>query len=61
MHWGNWEYGAYSGLNWFMLPWFGLNTNYHITVKELIPIMIAGTIWGGHCGVVPQSLPNAII
>ena len=52
---GNWGCGAYSGSNWFMLPWSGLNTNYHITVKELIPIAIAGAIWG------PQSSPNATI
>ena len=38
--------GAYSGPNWYMLPWSGLNTSYHITVKELIPIIIAGAIWG---------------
>ena len=29
-----------------MLPWSSLNANYHITVKELIPIVIAGAIWG---------------
>ena len=42
---GNWGCGAYSGTNWFMLPWSGLIANYHITVKELIPIVIAGAIW----------------
>ena len=43
---GNWGCGAYSSTNWFMLPWSGLNAHYHITVKELIPIVIAGAIWG---------------
>jgi hypothetical protein len=43
---GNWGCGAYYGSNWFMLPWSGLYTDYHITVKELIPIVIAGSIWG---------------
>ena len=37
---GNWGCGAYSRSSWFMLPWSGFNTNYHITVKELIPIVM---------------------
>ena len=45
---GNWGCGAYSGTNWFMLPWSGSNTDYHITVKELIPIVITGgPMWHG--------------
>ena len=43
---GNWGCGAYYCSNWFMLPWSGLNATYHITLKELIPIVIAGVIWG---------------
>ena len=43
---GNWGCGAYSETNWFMLPWSGLIANYHITMKELIPIVVAGAIWG---------------
>ena len=43
---GNWGCGAYSGPHWFMLPWTGSITDYHITVKELIPIVIAGAVWG---------------
>ena len=43
---GNWGCGAYSGPHWFMLPWSGSIADYHITVKELIPIVIAGAIWG---------------
>ena len=43
---GNWGCGAYSGPHWFMLPWTGSIADYHITVKELIPIVIAGAVWG---------------
>lgn len=42
---GSWGCGAYSGTNWFMLPWSDLIANY-ITVKELIPIVIAGVMRG---------------
>ena len=37
---------AYSGPHWFMLPWTGSIVDYHITVKELIPIVVAGAVWG---------------
>ena len=43
---GNWGCGAYSGPHWFMLPWTGSIADYHITVKELIPIVIVGAVWG---------------
>ena len=43
---GNWGCGAYSGPHWFMLPWTGSIADSHITVKELIPIVIAGAMWG---------------
>ena len=43
---GNCGCGAYSGPHWFMLPWTGSIADYHITVKELIPIVIAGAMWG---------------
>lgn len=29
-----------------MLPWSGPTTDYHITVKEMIPVVIAGALWG---------------
>ena len=43
---GNWGCGAFAGSDWFMLPWPDSIASYHITVKELIPIVIAGAIWG---------------
>lgn len=29
-----------------MLLWSGPTTDYHITVKEMIPVVIAGALWG---------------
>ncbi len=43
---GNWGCGAWSGLDWFQLHWAGPITKYHITVKELVPIIIAAAVWG---------------
>ena len=41
-----WGCGAYWGSKWFMLPWSGPITECHITVKELIPIVLATALWG---------------
>ncbi len=43
---GNWGCGAYSGPSWFMLKWAGPNSDCHITVKEMVPIVISAAIWG---------------
>ena len=43
---GNWGCGAYVGSHWFMLPWMGRVQGAHITVKELVPIVIAAVMWG---------------
>jgi hypothetical protein len=43
---GGWGCGAYCGSQWFMLQWAGPISNSHITVKELVPIVIAAAIWG---------------
>ena len=44
---GSWGCGAYtlSG-EWFQLKWPRRWNNYHITVKELLPIVLAVAIWG---------------
>ena len=44
---GSWGYGAYSGTEWFMLKWAGPIMESHITVKELVPVVISAVIWGG--------------
>ena len=43
---GSWGCGAYAGSKWFMLQWVGPAAGYNITVKELIPIVIAAALWG---------------
>ena len=40
---GNWGYAETS---WFMLPWAGSVANSHITMKEMVPIVIVGAPWG---------------
>ena len=42
---GNWSCGAFSRPHWFMLP-LTSETDHHITAKELVPIVLAGVIWG---------------
>ena len=51
---GNWGCGALSGLDWFQLQWAGPIKDYHITVKELVPMVTCKTrnaewngIWNG--------------
>ena len=44
---GNWGCGAFSDDRWFQLQWAGETVSLHITVKELIPIVIATAVWGG--------------
>ena len=43
---GGWGCGAHAGTKWFALPWSGSVQESHITVKELVPIVIAALIWG---------------
>ena len=44
---GNWGCGAYTSTGeWFMLQWPHSWTGIHITVKELLPIVLAVALWG---------------
>ena len=43
---GSWGCGAYSGEHWFMLKWSGALSDHHITIKEMIPIVLAAALWG---------------
>ena len=36
----NWGCGAFSGSQWFMLPWKGNVSDEHITVKQLAPVVL---------------------
>ena len=43
---GQWGCGAYCGSQWFQLRWCQATVRLHITIKELIPVVIAVAIWG---------------
>ena len=43
---GSWGCGAFSGTQCFQLQWSDNTEQHHITIKELIPIVIAVAIWG---------------
>ena len=45
---GSWGYGALNDREWFQLKWVGLGASRDqtITVKELLPIVIAAALWG---------------
>ncbi len=43
---GSWGCGAYWGSQWFQLPWAGEAEQWHITAKELVPIVVATVLWG---------------
>ena len=44
---GSWGCGAYlSTGSWFQLEWPRSWADYHITVKEMLPIVLATAMWG---------------
>ena len=43
---GRWGCGAFWEQNWFQLQWSGTLQEAHITIKELVPIVIAAAVWG---------------
>ena len=43
---GNWGCGAWHKDRWFQIPWDDRSQHLPIAVKELIPIIVAGAIWG---------------
>ena len=45
---GSWGCGAYLGNKWFALPWSSCPSwaEVHISVQELLPIVISCAIWG---------------
>ena len=46
---GSWGCGAFeSSGNWFQIPWRGSLEGVHITVKELLPVVVACALWGSH-------------
>ena len=46
---GSWGCGAFeSSGKWFQIPWQGSLEGVHITVKELLPVVVACALWGSH-------------
>ena len=43
---GHWGCGAWFGNNWFLIQWTPQSVLLPIAVKELLPILIAGVVWG---------------
>ena len=43
---GSWGCGTYSGSQWFQLQWVQDIKEAHITLKELVPIVVAAALWG---------------
>ena len=43
---GSWGCGAFSGDKWFQIKWPLTLQASHITVKELVPIILAVAVWG---------------
>ena len=43
---GSWECGAVCQSHWFQLQWDQISEKYHISIKELIPIVLAMATWG---------------
>lgn len=47
---GSWGCGAFCGTAWFQYQWPTDMPPSHITLKELLPIVIAAAVWGGKVG-----------
>ena len=43
---GRWGCGAFSESRWFQLRWPASTQECHVTVKELVPIVLAAAVWG---------------
>ena len=43
---GSWGCGAWFRTSWFQLQWSTASQELLITVKELLPILVAGVVWG---------------
>ena len=43
---GNLGYAAVYGTKWFVQPWLDIHAHYHISIKELFPIVLLVEIWG---------------
>lgn len=54
---GSWGCGAFCGRRWFQLEWSGFLESAHITIKELVPIVLGAAVWGRDwCGLSVRAL-----
>ena len=49
-HPGIWGCGAFWESQWFQLKWPAMLPDHYITMKEMIPAVIAIALWGEHWG-----------
>jgi hypothetical protein len=54
---GSWGCGAWYGHSWFQLQWDSRSTHLPIMVKELLPIVLACSVWGPTWGQLPGRVP----
>ena len=43
---GSWGCGAFFEEKWFQLQWDHSSSPHHITIKELLPIVVGAAVWG---------------
>ena len=43
---GKWGCGAFCNQSWFPLQWPNEMENAHITIKKLVPVVLAAAVWG---------------
>lgn len=61
---GSWGAGAVWGRRCLQIPWAGALDAHSITVKEILPVVLAVALWGGHwqgCQVEVQSDNMAVV
>ena len=45
---GNWGCGAFQGAAWFQFQWPETMAKSHISVREMIPVVLSAALWGQH-------------
>lgn len=45
---GSWGCGAFEGTRWFQFQWPDTMPASHISVKEMMPIVLSAALWGQH-------------
>ncbi len=61
---GSWGCGGFESAQWFMYQWHPQAAQWHIMIKELIPIVMACALWGrkwARCTVLVRSDNMALV